>query len=133
MSEANVEIMRHAYDAYSRGDLDGAVAAFAPDCEYVASGAVPGSSSVYQGPEGYKRLLASFNEEFDGVQADLHELIDADDQVVVSATLRGRGKQSGAMTGWDIWQVWTLREGRVIYGQGFLSREQALEAAGLSP
>jgi hypothetical protein len=30
------------------------------------------------------------------------------------------------------WQVWTVQDGRFVRGQGFASREEALEAAGLS-
>ena len=31
----------------------------------------------------------------------------------------------------DIWHVWTVRGGKVVRGQAFTSREQALEAAGV--
>ena len=47
-------------------------------------------------------------------------------------TLRGRGKQSGAGTTWEFWQVWTFRDGKAVQGRGFTNREEALEAAGLS-
>jgi hypothetical protein len=39
--------------------------------------------------------------EFEEPHVELHELIDAGDQVFASATFRGRGKQSGAETSWD--------------------------------
>jgi hypothetical protein len=39
---------------------------------------------------------------------------------------------SGAETTWELWLVWTLREGRIVRGQAFTTREEALEAAGLS-
>ena len=35
MSQENVEIMRRAYAAFNRGDIDGMVADVAPDFEYV--------------------------------------------------------------------------------------------------
>lgn len=53
--------------------------------------------------------------------------------MLVSATARGRGRQSGVETRWDTWQLWTLRQAKLVRGQGFTSREVALEAAGLSP
>jgi len=52
---------------------------------------------------------------------------------VVSAVIRARGKQSGVETRWDTWQLWTLRDGKFVRGQGFTSREGALEAIGLRP
>ena len=59
-------------------------------------------------------------------------MIEAGDQVLVSATFQGRGKQSGVETAWDVWQLWTVQHGKVVHGQGFMSRAEALEAVGLS-
>jgi ketosteroid isomerase-like protein len=58
-------------------------------------------------------------------------LIEAGDQVLASLTFRGHGKQSGVETNWSVWQLWTVRDGSFVLGQGFTSREEALEAAGL--
>jgi ketosteroid isomerase-like protein len=127
----NVDIVREAYDAVNLGDLDMAVSRIAPDMEYVASGTVPGATGVFMGPEGVKEFIAGLYEEFDEPRADVSELLDASDQVVVSATARGRGKLSGVETAWDTWQLWTVRDGKLVRGQGFTSREEALAAAGL--
>ena len=131
MPPNNVDIVREAYDAVNRGDLDMAVSCIAPDMEYVASGAVPGPTGVFMGPEGVKEFIAGLYEEFDEPRADVSELLDAGDQVLVSATARGRGKLSGVETTWDTWQLWTVRDGKLMRGQGFTSREEALAAAGL--
>jgi ketosteroid isomerase-like protein len=131
MSQVNIEVVRAAYDAVNRGDLDAAISNIAPEMEYVASGAVPGATGIYVGAEGVKRFIAALWEEFDDARADVTELIAADDKVVVSATARGRGKLSGAEARWNTWQLWTLRHGKLVRGQGFTSREGALQAAGL--
>jgi ketosteroid isomerase-like protein len=131
MSEENVEIVRQAYEAFNRGVIEGAVANIAPDFEYVSTGAIPGMEGAAQGREGFRRYLESWWGEFDEPRVDTHELTQADDQVVASLTFRGRGKQSGVETSWDIWQAWTMRDGKAVRGQGYTSREDALEAAGL--
>ncbi len=69
--------------------------------------------------------------EFDDPYIEVHELIDAGAQVFASVTFRGRGKQSGAETSWDLWAVWTVRDGRLVRFRGFTDRDAALEAAGL--
>jgi hypothetical protein len=51
---------------------------------------------------------------------------------VVGLALSGRGKQSGVAASWNIWQVWTFREGKFHRGQAFTTRAEAREAAGLS-
>ena len=131
MSQENVEIVRRGLEAFKRGDLDVMVAEFTPDCEYISTGAIPGAAGVSRGPDGYKRFVSWLRDEFDDARTEIHELIDAGDQVLVSLTTRGRGKQSGAETSWHFWQVWTLQDSKVVRGQGFTSREEALSAVGL--
>jgi uncharacterized protein len=130
MSQENVEVVRRGYEAFNRGNLDGMVADFAPTFEYVASGAVPGTRGVYRGPEGFKEFMGWFGE-FSGARADIKELTDAGDRVLAGITARGRGKRSGVESGWHLWHLWTLRDGKVVRGEGFTDRDEALEAAGL--
>jgi uncharacterized protein len=130
MSQENVEVVRRGYEAFSRGDLDGMVTDVAPTFEYVAN-VIPGSLGVYRGPEGWKKFLSVFVDEFQDARVEIRELIEAGDQVVASLTMQGRGKQSGVEVRWDVWQLWTLRDGKVVHGEGFTDRDEALEAAGL--
>jgi ketosteroid isomerase-like protein len=92
---------------------------------------MPELAGVHRGPEGLRRVAEVFWGEFDDPHVEIHELIDAEDQVFVSATFRGRGKQSGAEVSWDLWGVWTVRDRRMVRWQGFRERDAALEAAGL--
>jgi ketosteroid isomerase-like protein len=131
MSQENVQLVRRAFEAYSRGDIDGAVADFAPDCRYTAAGTIPDRTGVFRGPEGYKEFMGWLRSEFEDVQAEVDELIDAGETVVVGSTLRGRGRQSGAQAKFTFWQVWTVQNSKFVRGQGFTSRDEALEAAGL--
>jgi uncharacterized protein len=132
MSQENVEIVRRAFEAYSRGDIDGAVADFAPDCRYTAAGLIPDRTGVFHGPEGYKEFIDWLRSEFDDIQAEVDDLIDAGDSIVVGSTVRGRGRQSGAEAKFTFWQVWTIQDRKFVAGQGFATRGEALEAAGLS-
>ena len=54
MSQENVEMMRRAYEAYNRGDIDGGLSDFAPDCRYTAAGTIPDRTGVFHGREGYR-------------------------------------------------------------------------------
>ena len=131
MSQENVGLVREALAAFNAGDFKAAVAYLAPEFEYAATGTIPDARGVFHGPEGFRRFLESFWGEFDQPRIEVRDLIAAGDRVIAAATFRGRGKQSGVETSWDIWQVWTVRDGMAIRGQGFTSEEDALEAAGL--
>jgi len=132
MSDENVARFQAVVEACNRGELAGVVADFAPECEFVSSGAIPGAGGTFRGPAGYRRFLESFWNVFDNPSLEVHELIDAGDQVLASLTLRGNGKESGVEASMDVWQLWTVRDGEVVRGEGFTSRSDALEAAGLS-
>ena len=132
MSQENVEILRRGYQAYERGELDAVVADFAPDCEYVTTGIIPGRTGIYRGPEGYMDFIAWLDEEFIDSHSQIEALIDAGDSVVAGVTISGQGRQSGIPATFTFWQVWRLSNGKVVHGQGFVDKAEALEAAGLS-
>lgn len=122
---------RRGYEAYNRGDLDAAVADFAPTFEYITTGAIPGITGVDPGPEAWKEFVGWTWSEFESPRFEVHELIGTGSQVMASVTLRGRGKQSGVDVSWDLWHLWSMRDGQVVRGQAFTRREDALQAAGL--
>jgi ketosteroid isomerase-like protein len=132
MSQENVEIARRAYEAFNRGDLQTMVANLAPNFEYATTGAIPGMTGVYRGGAGILGFLEWIWSEFERPSMEVHELVDAGNKVMAAVTLRGRGKQSGVETSWDVWHVWTVEHGKVVHGQAFTSRAEAREAAGLS-
>jgi ketosteroid isomerase-like protein len=131
MSEENVEIIRRAYERWNRRD-SGWATAVAPEFEYVASAAFVGLSGGHRGLEGFTRMLEQFWGEFDEAHAEPQEFIEAGDSVLAVITFRGSGKQSGVEVNMEVFQLWTLRDGKVVRGQGFSDRAEALEAVGLS-
>jgi hypothetical protein len=131
VSEENVEIIRRAYQRWNRRD-SGWATVVAPEFEYVASAAFVGLGGGHRGLEGFTRMLEQFWGEFDEAHAEPQEFIEAGDSVLAVITFRGSGKQSGVEVNMEVFQLWTLRDGKVVRGQGFSDRDEALEAAGLS-
>jgi hypothetical protein len=56
----------------------------------------------------------------------------SDDTLVVAVNEHGRGKASGAVVVRTTYGLWTMRAGRAIRIIFFETRDEALEAAGLS-
>jgi ketosteroid isomerase-like protein len=58
------------------------------------------------------------------------ESIDGGDRVVVSGYFRGRGRGSGVEVDTGFYDVYTLRDGKIVRVDEFTGRAEALEAAG---
>jgi uncharacterized protein len=157
MSQENVEIVRGLYEAWNRGDLE---APFREAGYGIDSGRTPPASELekfsdvlalvdseveveippggllggpYRGHEGLLKLLVEFWGQFDERRSELKECIPAGpDRVITTVLNHARGKESGVEV--EMWHhhVWSLRDGKVVRWQMFLSRKEALEAAGLS-
>jgi ketosteroid isomerase-like protein len=90
--------------------------------------------SVFHGHDGVRQWGVEIWEVFDGLHNELEELIEAGDgDTVVSvqrtqARMRHTGLEADFL--WAV--VWTIQDGRVLRAIGYMSREEALEAAGLS-
>lgn len=125
---SNTEIVHRAAAAFNRGDLEGTLADVAPEFEYVTAGTIPDLSGTYRGTERFEAFVRRFWEGFEKARLDVHDVVEGEDgRVMVAMTMSGRGQQSEAETSWDVFQVWTIKDGKAIRGQGFMNREDALD------
>src|SRR5687767_793394 len=92
MSEENVEVVRAAYDAYNRGDVDAALKDAAPDFELDWSRAVGPQRGIYK-LDQVRSFFDDFLETFESTRIEADNFIEADEHVVVPQTgyLQGRG------------------------------------------
>lgn len=125
MSQANVDTVRRAVDAYVRGDLDEALANFHPEVvlKRLEEAAVTGRDAV-------RASLRRWEEEWDDLETIPGEFIDRGEHVVVPLRFRGRGRGSGIEIEGRYWEVVTLRADQVVRWEEFASRDEALAAAG---
>jgi ketosteroid isomerase-like protein len=63
---------------------------------------------------------------------EVEESLDLGDRVLVVTTHRGKGRTSGVPISGVTAQVMTVRDNKIVRQDFFSSREEALEAAGLS-
>ena len=130
-----MQIVRDAFEAEARRDLAALHGLYDPEVEMDFAGspfADFAGPKVRRGSNEVRDAFRDFYVSFDAVESDLHELIDAGEDVVSVFTYRGRGRTSGVETEWrDMAGVWTLRGGKIIRVTWLRSREQAIEAARL--
>jgi ketosteroid isomerase-like protein len=133
MSQKNVEIVRAAFESFLGGDQEKTAQLVDPDVEF--HGTVGGLQEG-QIAHGQSEIDQTFESEdleaWDERRLEAEEFIDAGDNVVVLLHEYRRGKGSGVELETETAVVVAVREGRVIRIQGYMDRETALEAVGLS-
>jgi ketosteroid isomerase-like protein len=132
MSQENVEVVKAAYEAFARGGLDRYMEHHTDDVEYrQVQGEMAGEPCL--GKDAVRAWLQDWIDMFDGYWMKLVEVIDAGGGTVFTGErFGGRARLSGVETDQANWTVFAIRDGKIAHGHEYPSREQALEAAGLS-
>jgi ketosteroid isomerase-like protein len=136
MSRENAEVVRRAYEAYNRGDLDGVLANVHPQVVWEENHPVfgfVGLDPVYEGHKGVRRWWEASREPWTTVEAVIDEITPVgEDALVVSNTMRGTGAGSGVAVELPFFHVFEFRDAKIIRRRLYPERREALEAVGLS-
>jgi ketosteroid isomerase-like protein len=132
MSRENVEIVRNMATAFNRGDLDAWSEGLADDIDHRAvEGALDDHGPIH-GKAEMRAYVQDWLDTFDNMKVEPLEVIDAgQDQVIAVLRSSGRAKLSGVETDITFAALYTIRDGKTARGREYLTKEQALEAAGL--
>ena len=132
MSEENIKAVRDAAEAFNRGDLDTWFGDVAEDIDYRAVEGAPDEHGPIHGKDALRAYMQDWIDTFDQFTVEPLEVIDAgEDQVVAVLRNSGRAKLSGVETDLTFAVVNTIRDGKIVRGREYWTKEQALEAAGL--
>jgi ketosteroid isomerase-like protein len=131
MSEENVEVIRTAYEAFDRGDLEAVSRLHARTIEWQTSVEDP-DAATHRGRVAVRRYIEGYMETFPGLRADLEECVEVpNDRVLATVRYTGRARASGMDMDWRQWLVYTIKDGMIVRAAEYFDRDQALEAAGL--
>jgi ketosteroid isomerase-like protein len=132
MSEENVEVIRDLVAAINGGEFERSLEYHTDDVVLEGPAGIRGGT--FRGREAVMEWFADWFRVFDwNVHADIREIAEiGDDGVFLVVDLRGRGRGSGVEAAETFAWLYRLREGKIARIEGYLSREEALEAAGLS-
>jgi ketosteroid isomerase-like protein len=126
--EDNVEIARRAW-GNPLEDPDVFDVIF-EDLDYRAIEGAPDDVGVMHGRDAYVRYLGDWAETFEGFRADLDEAEALDDErVLVVGRISGRARGSGVETEQRLAVVYTVRDGLIVRGREYQTRDEALAAA----
>ena len=130
MSQENVELTRRVFQAFNDRDLDTLLAGLHDDVEaFPRLAAVEGG---YRGHDGVRRWWEQLLGAFPDFHAEILEVRDLGEFMVVVLRVRGRGAESDTPLDATIWHVNQFRDGKVIRWRVYTTESEALEAVGLS-
>jgi uncharacterized protein len=129
MSRENVEIVRRMYDAFARGEYDTSLSYCDAEIEFSQPAGEPGGGT-HHGREGVIQAFAQWLGAWDDYRVEVGELIDFGDDVLARTRHHGRGKGSGAAVEMRIFQLLTVRNGRIVRMRMYYDEAEALEAVG---
>ncbi len=130
MAGENLEIVRRAFEDLRSGEYEGGV--WDPDVEVInAAGWVIETS--YRGHEGLHRWWDDLAEAFGDFSVELDDAQEVDGERVLT-TQRFVGRFRATEIPFDgAWaSILTIRDGKVVRAEGFLSKRRAMRAAGMA-
>jgi ketosteroid isomerase-like protein len=133
MSQENVEIVRRFYESWNAQNLDAVLKCARPEIEFDWSASRAPFRGIYLGHEGLTRFWTELQDAWEEFRLEIVEVVECDrEQLVTVTAVRGRGRGSGISMEAGGAMLWVLRDGMVLRGTFFQSKEEALEAVGLS-
>ena len=131
MSAENLEIVRRALEAFSRGDAATFASLTTPDVEWKTGlGAIEGGE-IFHGHDGVERYFGRLSGAWERFMFVAEEFHDRDEVVLVLGRLEGRGRGGGVPVDSPVGAVWELREGKIRRLRAYLDHAEARRVAGL--
>jgi len=121
MSSANVEIVR----TFVLGEFPDVLEFVDPDIVWN-----PVEESPTRGHEAVRASTERWKREWDDYELTLEDFEDMGDRVLATVRFRARGRGSGIAVGARLYDLFTLRDGKIVRMDQFTERAEALVAAG---
>ena len=110
----DLELIRAAYEAWNRDDLDAAIALVHEDFEVHSSGVFPGLEPVYRGRDGFRRWWRDLRSPFSEFEITVRDLQASDGLVRAAVHFNAVGRGSGAAVELDYVNEWRIAQGRLL-------------------
>jgi ketosteroid isomerase-like protein len=122
MSQENVEVVRR----FLVLEVDEALTYADPNIVWN-----PAEESAAEGHDAVRASLVRWKGEWDDYELLPEQFEHVGDRVVAAVRMRARGRASGIPVDARFYDVYTLRQGKIVRMDQFTRRSEALEAAGL--
>ena len=132
MSEENGQVIRRAFDALNRGNLDAAKRLADPECE-IRTLTSSVADRTYRGHAGVEQWFADAGESWEAISQTPERFIAVDaERTVVHLRFKARGKGSGVEINQMATAMWRVCDGKVREVRNYATIDEALQATRLS-
>ena len=136
MSQENVESVRRAAEAWNTDDLDAFLAELDPEVEWHPSiePALEGGETIYRGHDGARKAWDDYRGggAWERLTGQIQEIRDLGEAVLVFGQMELTARTTGIEFSQEVGLLMTVRGGKIVRSEDYLSHAEALEAAGLS-
>jgi uncharacterized protein len=111
MADQNLEVVRGAYEAFSRGDVPAVLAILADDIAWTVPPPLPQALEAH-GRDEVGAFFERLGGIWEGLDLELTDFVASGDRVCVIG--RGSGKVGGQEAGYGFVHAWTLADGKAV-------------------
>lgn len=127
MGDDSVAVVRDAYEALGRGDVEALLGAMAADIEWHEAEGLP-NGGVYHSPqEVAANVLGPLSTDIPDFACTPEEYIASGDTVAVVCRYTGTGKATGKSLDLPVAHVWDVSDGKLVRFRQFIDTVKATE------
>src|SRR4051812_42056792 len=128
------EIVQRHFASFQHGGVEAAAEFWHPQIEWRAIEGAADDVGLIRGRDAMRRYYAEWVEAMEDLRGDVEEvLFEEDDRVAVLIRNSGRGRVSGVPAAGWYFVACVVRDGLIVSGREFATREEAIAAAGARP
>lgn len=129
MSDKPSDVLRSYFRTFEEGGVDAAAEFWHPEVEWRAVEAAADDVGVIRGRDELRHYYQDWVDTLAELRAEVEEILFEEDERV-AAVIRnsGRGRASGVATEGRYYVACLVRDGRIVAGREYASRDEALEA-----
>jgi len=131
MSQENVEIVRAAFEAFARGDIESVLGVCDEEILVTQPAEMPGAAPLPRGHASVLEAISAWPDEWDDYRIEIVRTVDVANYVVATVHQTGRGKATGIPVETEATMVFAIRQGKIAEWRMFMQEQEALEAVGL--
>jgi len=129
MSSGSADVIRSYFRTFGSGGVDAASDYWHPEIEWRAVDGAADDIGVMRGRDALRRYYQDWTDTLSELRAEVEEILyEADDRVAAVIQNSGRGRVSGVPTRGRYYVACIVRDGRIVAGREYATREEALEA-----